>query len=156
TKIKLRGGKVSVDDIARLEGIADPNAPIDGLPTDNGGQIDIIDPTEEDPYSPPTTVPTNPRPTPTPPSTTPPRPQPGPVVNPNPPVTTTPNPPVVRPPATVPPSNPNVPAAQYHSVVKGETLYAISRKYGLTVPQLQQLNGLRGTTISVGQQLRVK
>ncbi|MEO0733650.1 MAG: glucosaminidase domain-containing protein, partial [Bacteroidota bacterium] len=154
TKIKLRGGKISVDDIPRLEGIEDPNAPPPGLPDDD--MIDVIDPTEEDPYTPPTTVPTTPRPnpTPTPPATTTPTyPRP----NPNPPATTTPQPPVVRPPTnTVPPTNPNVPVPQYHSVVKGETLYAISRRYGLTVAQLQQLNGLTGTTISVGQRLRVK
>ncbi|MEM9527335.1 MAG: LysM peptidoglycan-binding domain-containing protein [Bacteroidota bacterium] len=32
----------------------------------------------------------------------------------------------------------------------------MSRKYGLTVDQLKQLNGLTGNTISIGQQLRVK
>lgn len=40
-----------------------------------------------------------------------------------------------------------------HKVKKGDTLYAISRKYGLTIIFLQQLNNLSGTTLIVGQQL---
>ena len=40
-----------------------------------------------------------------------------------------------------------------HKVKKGDTLYAISRKYGLTIFFLQQLNNLSGTTLIVGQQL---
>jgi len=44
----------------------------------------------------------------------------------------------------------------YHTVVKGETLYAISRKHGVTVASIKQLNGLTSNIISVGQKLRVK
>lgn len=40
-----------------------------------------------------------------------------------------------------------------YKVKKGDTLYAISRKYGLTIIFLQQLNNLSGTTLIVGQQL---
>ncbi|MGO4912665.1 glucosaminidase domain-containing protein [Leeuwenhoekiella sp. W20_SRS_FM14] len=42
-----------------------------------------------------------------------------------------------------------------HKVVKGETLYSISRMYNLTVDELKKNNGLRDNTISVGQQLNV-
>lgn len=47
-------------------------------------------------------------------------------------------------------------AVQYHTVVQSETLWAISRKYGITVDQLKQLNSLSDNTIKPGQQLRVK
>ena len=88
-------------------------------------------------------------------TTTNPGPQPGTVVAPRPTTTA---------PATSPRTNPtstprtNVPGAtaSYHSVRAGETLYAISRKYGLSVAALKQLNRLTGNNISVGQQLRVR
>lgn len=40
-----------------------------------------------------------------------------------------------------------------HLVVKGDTLYSISRKYGVTVQELKKANGLNSNTISVGQSL---
>ncbi|MDW5287599.1 glucosaminidase domain-containing protein [Formosa sp. PL04] len=43
-----------------------------------------------------------------------------------------------------------------HYVVKGDTLYSISRRYNISVQELQKLNGLRDTTISIGQELVVK
>ena len=46
-------------------------------------------------------------------------------------------------------------AGEYHTVKAGETLYRISRQYGLSVEKLSQLNGLSGTDIRVGQRLRV-
>ncbi|MEM1043007.1 MAG: LysM peptidoglycan-binding domain-containing protein [Bacteroidota bacterium] len=50
------------------------------------------------------------------------------------------------------------PAAEavYHTVRSGDTLGAIARRYGVTVRQVQQLNGLRGTRIRAGQRLQVK
>jgi len=42
-----------------------------------------------------------------------------------------------------------------HIVAKGETLYGISRRYGVSVAQLQKANGLYGTTIYVGMVLRI-
>ena len=49
-----------------------------------------------------------------------------------------------------------VPAgAIYHTVVKGDTLYGLSKRYGTTVNAIQSLNKLTGTTISIGQVLRV-
>lgn len=74
-----------------------------------------------------------------------------------------PNVPVYTPP---PSASPVVHNAQYnstytgaanrsHTVTKGETLYSISRRYNISVPVLQRMNGIRGTTISIGQVLTV-
>lgn len=43
-----------------------------------------------------------------------------------------------------------------YTVSKGDTLYSISKKYNLTVEELQRLNGLTGSSLSIGQQLIVK
>lgn len=45
---------------------------------------------------------------------------------------------------------------QQHTVQAGETLYAIARKYGLSVDELMRLNGLKETTVHLGQVLTVK
>ncbi|MFD0989049.1 LysM peptidoglycan-binding domain-containing protein [Mariniflexile jejuense] len=42
-----------------------------------------------------------------------------------------------------------------HIVEKGETLYSISKKYNMTVVELQQLNGLTDNALNIGQTLRV-
>lgn len=47
------------------------------------------------------------------------------------------------------------PKIRYHSVKKGDTLYGISRQYNTTVSSIQKLNRLSGTTIRVGQSLKV-
>lgn len=45
---------------------------------------------------------------------------------------------------------------QIHTVQKGETLYSISRQYGLTVAELRTLNGLSDDSVlKAGQQLKV-
>ncbi|MGR3808881.1 LysM peptidoglycan-binding domain-containing protein [Jiulongibacter sp. NS-SX5] len=44
---------------------------------------------------------------------------------------------------------------EYHTVSRGQTLFSISKMYGLSVSQLQSLNGISGTNISVGQKLIV-
>jgi len=62
------------------------------------------------------------------------------------------NPPTNNPSPTPPPANNNT----YHTVVKGDTLYNISRRYGLSVQELMRLNGLENNVIRKGQQLRVK
>lgn len=156
-EIKLRGGKVK--EAPALVGEPDENAGADNAPSDANGNLDIIDPTDE-PVSPGTnpTPNTNPTPTPTPPG--------GGVVRPGgytpyPPTTTNPTPtrPGTNPAPTVPGTNTSTtPIAnrQYHAVVAGETLYGISRRYGMTVEQLKQLNQLTTNSISIGQQLRVK
>ncbi|MEP0987742.1 LysM peptidoglycan-binding domain-containing protein [Ekhidna sp.] len=42
-----------------------------------------------------------------------------------------------------------------HTVQPGETVYAISRKYGMTVDEVMDLNGLSGFDLNVGQDLKV-
>lgn len=44
----------------------------------------------------------------------------------------------------------------YHRVVSGETLGTIASRYGITVSELKQINGLTSTRIYVGQRLKVK
>ncbi len=44
----------------------------------------------------------------------------------------------------------------YHRVVKGDTLYRLSRYYGVSVEDIRLLNQMRSNIISVGQNLRVK
>jgi len=150
-KIKLRGGKVK--DAARLEGERDPDATINNVPTDDNGQILMDEPAS------PTTTPNRPT------RTYPGVPRPNTNVPPNKPntdPTTKPIPPAPVPPRVVNPTGtpsttiPAAPGGQVHIVAAGETLYAISRRYGLTVDALKQLNQLGGNTISVGQRLRVR
>jgi flagellum-specific peptidoglycan hydrolase FlgJ len=43
-----------------------------------------------------------------------------------------------------------------HIVEKGDTLYSISVKYKVTVDELQKLNGLSDSAISIGQELQIK
>ncbi|MGK0363205.1 MAG: LysM repeat protein [Saprospiraceae bacterium] len=64
-------------------------------------------------------------------------------------------------PVYYPPTNPtnNPPPADntvYHTVTTGDTLYNISRRYELSVPELMSLNGLENNVIRKGQQLKVK
>ena len=57
-------------------------------------------------------------------------------------------------PVAVPPPKPST---VYYTVVRGDTLSGIARKYGTTWQYLQQLNGIKNpNVISVGQKLRVK
>lgn len=48
------------------------------------------------------------------------------------------------------------PERVYHTVRRGDTLGAIARRYGVSVRQIQRLNGLSGTRIRAGQRLRVQ
>lgn len=50
----------------------------------------------------------------------------------------------------------NVDTSTRHIVIKGDTLYSISKKYGLTVEELKQLNGLNSNSINIGQVLSVQ
>lgn len=43
-----------------------------------------------------------------------------------------------------------------YKVRKGDTLYSISRRYGLSVKELKRLNRLKNNTISIGQVLKLK
>lgn len=57
-------------------------------------------------------------------------------------------------PATQP--KPEVNNTQYHKVVKGDTLYSLSKKYGVSVTQIKEWNNLSGNTIKLGQRLAIK
>ncbi|WNJ17222.1 GDSL-type esterase/lipase family protein [Pontibacter sp. G13] len=46
-------------------------------------------------------------------------------------------------------------AAKYHDVQAGETLYRIAKNNGLSIQELMDLNSLSGSTIRVGQRLKV-
>ena len=45
---------------------------------------------------------------------------------------------------------------EYYTVQKGDTLYSIANKYGLTVNELKKLNNLTSDNLSVGQSLIVE
>ncbi|KXX69144.1 LysM peptidoglycan-binding domain-containing protein [Flammeovirga sp. SJP92] len=45
---------------------------------------------------------------------------------------------------------------QYHVVEKGDTLFSVSRKYGVTVSAIKDLNGMTSNEIKIGQRLQVK
>ena len=45
---------------------------------------------------------------------------------------------------------------QYHTVKKGDTLYALSKKYGVSVANIQKLNNMSHTNLSIGQKLKIK
>ncbi len=47
------------------------------------------------------------------------------------------------------------PKVHYHTVKRGDTLYSLSRQYGASVSSIQRSNGMRNTTIGVGQLLRI-
>jgi membrane-bound lytic murein transglycosylase D len=46
--------------------------------------------------------------------------------------------------------------ATYHRVRPGETIWSISRKYGVSQANLKRMNGLRSSKLLVGQRLRVR
>ena len=48
-----------------------------------------------------------------------------------------------------------VKASRRYTVKRGDTLYSISRRFGITVNDLKQINGLRSNTISIGQELKI-
>lgn len=47
----------------------------------------------------------------------------------------------------------NAEKVDYHIVEKGDTLYSISRKYGVSINDLKQINGFDDNIISIGQKL---
>lgn len=46
--------------------------------------------------------------------------------------------------------------SDYHKVKQGETLYALSKRYSVSLADLKRVNGLNTTLIKTGQTLRVK
>lgn len=47
------------------------------------------------------------------------------------------------------------PKTRYHMVKRGDTLYSLSRRYKTSVSAIQRANGMRNTTIGIGQRLRL-
>ncbi|MBK8703749.1 MAG: LysM peptidoglycan-binding domain-containing protein [Saprospiraceae bacterium] len=106
-------------------------------------------------------------PEPTLPVITPQKPPAQPQVVPAPPATQTVQPPLTEDPFNAnetPPTNTNTttdtpPAPdspQYHTVIKGDTLWNISQRYGTSVDELRRLNNMANNNIQLGQRLRVK
>lgn len=44
---------------------------------------------------------------------------------------------------------------QYHTVLKGETMYRISKQYGVTIEQIQEWNQLSDVTVKEGQRIKI-
>jgi LysM repeat protein len=60
-------------------------------------------------------------------------------------------PPVITPSQTIYPKN-----EQYHVVQRGETLYSISKRYGISIAEIRRINNLKqNQTIQTGQKLLV-
>jgi membrane-bound lytic murein transglycosylase D len=59
-------------------------------------------------------------------------------------------------PATAPTSSGTSGTVKYHTVKSGETLWAIAKKYGVSIDEIKRLNNMRSDTISVGQRLKIK
>lgn len=47
------------------------------------------------------------------------------------------------------------PSVITYSVRKGDTLYALAKRYGTTVGKIQQANGISGSNIQIGQRLKI-
>lgn len=49
------------------------------------------------------------------------------------------------------------PVAQfvYHTVKRGDTLFGLAKRYGTTVAKVQKANGFSGSTIRIGQRLKI-
>ena len=62
-------------------------------------------------------------------------------------------PPAPKPKPKPTPVKPKAPPPIRHTVVKGDTLYNLSRRYGTSVSAIQRANGIKGTTIRLGQRL---
>jgi membrane-bound lytic murein transglycosylase D len=75
------------------------------------------------------------------------------------PVQASPAQPVAQPQVEQSPSQkvqPQTPSYSFHTVSAGETLFSISKKYGISVEELKQLNGIGSQNlITVGQKLRI-
>ena len=70
---------------------------------------------------------------------------------PRPPAALTPQPPSPKPSTAATKPTPVI----RHTVVKGDTLYSLSRRYGTSVGAIQRANGISGTLIRIGQRLRM-
>ena len=169
-KIKLRGWKVPSRDAAKTSKkvsnpppvIAEPVPRPDNRPDKRPDATTVNDEEEETDGLPPITGGRRPVLT----SDTgergedfyPPQPPSAPPVSPDRPVNNQPSTPdpVYNPPTNTTNPAPPVDNSVYHTVATGDTLYNISRRYGLSVQELMSLNGLENNVIRKGQQLKVK
>jgi LysM repeat protein len=69
--------------------------------------------------------------------------------------TTTVSNPKPKPKPVVKPKPKPKPRTTVHSVRKGDTLYGLAKKYGTTVGKIQRANGISGSTIRIGQKLKI-
>ena len=46
--------------------------------------------------------------------------------------------------------------SEYYTVVSGDTLYQISRKFNISVDELKRINNLTSNNLSIGQKLLIK
>ena len=69
--------------------------------------------------------------------------------------TSTPSPSVASAPKPKPKPVKVTPKPIRHTVKKGDTLWAISRKYGTTVTAIQRANGIKGTNLKIGRTLLI-
>ena len=53
-------------------------------------------------------------------------------------------------------SSKNAKGAQYHKIKSGETLGGIALRYGVSVKQLRNLNGINGNNIRAGKSIRIR
>lgn len=47
------------------------------------------------------------------------------------------------------------PSSVYHTVRKGDTLYGLAKRYGTSVSVIQRANGISGSTIRIGQKIKI-
>ena len=59
-------------------------------------------------------------------------------------------------PTSAPTPTPAPAPAGFHLVERGDTLFSISRRYGLSVAQLKKLNNMTDDTIKIGQTLKIR
>lgn len=76
------------------------------------------------------------------------------------PVVTSPTPPAAQPKVEQAPpqkvQQPQTPSYSFHTVSAGETLFSISKRYGMSVEDLKQLNSIGAQNlITIGQKLRI-
>ncbi|MEM8585874.1 MAG: glucosaminidase domain-containing protein [Bacteroidota bacterium] len=162
-RIKLRGGRVSTSAIPKLAGAtATPTQPGSSTPMPPTRPDGTLDMNDDSPILPGPGNPNDNNTNPVEPDPNTPTngggiiPPPPPIVNPGPPNPTNPQAGGSTDSGFDPAPPDPLPVEQYHTVIRGETLYAISRRYGMTVDQIKQLNGLSGNTIQIGQRLRVQ
>ncbi len=159
-KIRLRGRR-QPGEVVRLR---DGGTPAPPRPTPPPPLV----PDDKPPFERPDTTNASPTPTPQPlpdrpavvgvPYPTDPIPEPAP--QPRPPAPTPPSPqpqwPSPTPPAPQPSPTQPQPQAVFHRVERGDTLFSISRRYGISVAEIKRMNQLTSDQIQIGQVLRIQ